>query len=112
MTVTTAKRVQSNNCIHDYGVSFGQAKMAFSPLRHPFVSSCRLQSLLPTPRLPCQFGFRSTHLGAAAKVLDVVDRDRNLRHGNLPVTYESSKSLRRKLPSWCRSGRGWKLKAA
>ncbi len=84
MTVTTAKRVIQIIGSIDYGVSFGQTKMTFSPLRHPFVSQCRVQSLLPTPWFPCQFGLRTTHLGAAAKVLDVVDRDRNLRHWNLP----------------------------
>src|SRR5260370_29101708 len=57
--------------------------MSLSPFRHPFVSPRRVQSLLPTPWFPCQFGLSTTHLGAATKVLDVCDRDRNLRHGNL-----------------------------
>ena len=64
--------------------SIGEAKMAFSPLRHPFVSQRRLQSLLPPPRFPCQFGFGPTQLSAATKALDIGTYDRNLRHGNLP----------------------------
>ena len=84
MTVTTAKRVIQIIGSIDYGVSFGQTKMTFSPLRHPFVSQRRLQSLLPPPRFPCQFGFGPTQLSAATKALDIGTYDRNLRHGNLP----------------------------
>jgi hypothetical protein len=59
--------------------------MPLGPFRHAFVGKRRLQSLLPPPRFPSQFGFRPAQLGTAAKVFDVVTGDGRSRHENPPL---------------------------